>query len=233
MPGLIKAFQAKRARRGRGCPVSERDGEFAEERSRMVEIQLKERGIRDNKVLQAMRKVPRHLFVPEEMKPFAYGDEPLPIGEGQTISQPYIVAYMTEALALKGDEIVLEVGTGSGYQTAVLAEIAREIYTIELVEVLSLRAQEILQKLGYSNIQFKIGDGTLGWQEHAPFDAMMVTAAPPSVPKRLQDQLRVSGRMVIPVGSCFQELVLISREKRGFKKKKLLPVRFVPLITTH
>ncbi len=213
--------------------MSERDGEFAEERDRMVEAQLKERGVRDDKVLQAMHKVPRHLFVPEEMKPFAYGDEPLPIGEGQTISQPYIVAYMTEALELKGDEIVLEVGTGSGYQTAILAEIVREVYTIELVEVLSLRAKEILHRLGYANIHFKIGDGTLGWQEHAPFDAMMVTAAPPSVPKRLQDQLGGAGRMVIPVGSCFQELVLVKREKRGFKKKKLLPVRFVPLITTH
>ncbi len=213
--------------------MSERDGEFAEERDRMVEFQLKERGIKDERVLQAMRKIPRHLFVPEEMRPFAYGDEPLPIGEGQTISQPYIVAYMTEALELKGDEIVLEVGTGSGYQTAVLAEIVREIYTIELIEALSLKAQEILHKLGYSNVFFKIGDGTLGWQEHAPFDAMMVTAAPPSVPKGLQDQLKASGRMVIPVGSCFQELVLISREKKGFKKRKLLPVRFVPLITIH
>ncbi len=213
--------------------MSEKDDEFAEPRRNMVETQLKGRGIHDARVLEVMGKVPRHLFVPEEMKPYAYDDEPLPIGEGQTISQPYIVAYMTEALELKGQESVLEVGTGSGYQTAILAELARQVLTIELIDRLSLRAQEILHKLGYTNIRFKIGDGTLGWQEFAPYDAIMVTAAPPSIPKKLQEQLKVSGRMVIPVGSGFQDLVLVTREKEEFKKKKLLPVRFVPLISTH
>jgi len=199
----------------------------------MVDVQIQARGIKDGKVLQAMRKVPRHAFVPDELKPYAYADEPLPIGEGQTISQPYIVAYMTEALEATGGEKVLEVGTGSGYQTAVLAEIVKEVYTIEIVGTLSSRAQELLQRLGYTNIHFKIGDGTYGWQEMAPFDAIMVTAAPPRVPKRLQEQLDFSGKMIIPIGEGFQELFLITREKKGFKKKRLLPVRFVPLISTH
>lgn len=199
----------------------------------MVAIQIQARGVKDEKVLQTMRKVPRHFFVPDGLKPYAYADEPLPIGEGQTISQPYIVAYMTEALELKGEEKVLEVGTGSGYQTAILAEIVKEVYTIEIVSTLSQKAKELLQRLGYTNIQFRIGDGTFGWQENAPYDAIMVTAAPPSVPKRLQEQLRFSGRMIIPVGEGFQELVLITRGKKDFKKKRLLPVRFVPLISTH
>jgi protein-L-isoaspartate(D-aspartate) O-methyltransferase len=180
-----------------------------------------------------MGKVPRHLFVSEAMKPHAYQDEPLPIGEGQTISQPYIVAYMTEVLGLQGGEKVLEVGTGSGYQTAVLAEIAKDVYTIELVEFLSLKAQEVLGGLGYPNIQFKIGDGTMGWKDYAPFDAIVVTAAPGSVPKALRDQLKISGRMIIPVGVEFQELVLVVREPHSFKEKRLLPVRFVPLVSNH
>jgi len=199
----------------------------------MVDAQIEARGVKNEKVLAAMRKVPRHLFVPENMKLYAYQDEPLLIGEGQTISQPYIVAYMSEALQLKGHERVLEVGTGSGYQAAILAEIVKEVFSIELLESLSLHAQDVLKKLGYKNIHFKIGDGTLGWKEHAPYDAIIVTAAPTKVPKALQDQLITEGRMVIPVGAAFQELVLVTKEKRKFKKKKLLPVRFVPLITTH
>ncbi len=199
----------------------------------MVDAQIEARGVKNEKVLAAMRKVPRHLFVPENMKLYAYQDEPLLIGEGQTISQPYIVAYMSEALQLKGHERVLEVGTGSGYQAAILAEIVKEVFSVELLESLSLNAQDVLKKLGYKNIHFKVGDGTLGWKEHAPYDAIIVTAAPPKVPKALQDQLITEGRMVIPVGSAFQELVLVTKEKRKFKKKKLLPVRFVPLITTH
>lgn len=199
----------------------------------MVENQLRGRGIHDERVLEVMGKVPRHLFVPDEMIPYAYDDEPLPIGEGQTISQPYIVAYMTEVLELKGGEVVLEVGTGSGYQTAVLAELTTEVYTIELIDKLSVRAQGVLRNLGYTNIHFKVGDGTFGWPEYAPFDAIMVTAAPPSVPKKLQEQLKLSGRMIIPVGAGFQDLVLITRDKKEFKKKKLLPVRFVPLVSTH
>lgn len=199
----------------------------------MVDTQIRARGVKDEKVLAAMRKVPRHLFIPENMKLFAYQDEPLLIGEGQTISQPYIVAYMSEALQLKGHERVLEVGTGSGYQAAILAEIVKEVFSIELLESLSLHAQDVLKKLSYKNIHFRVGDGTLGWKEYAPYDGIIVTAAPTKVPKALQDQLITGGRMVIPVGAAFQELVLVTKEKRKFKKKKLLPVRFVPLITTH
>lgn len=207
--------------------------EFVEKRERMVESQIEARGVKDENVLQAMRKVPRHLFVQENMRRYAYQDEPLIIGEGQTISQPYIVAYMTEALQLKGHERVLEVGTGSGYQAAILAEIARKVFSVELLESLSTRAQDTLKKLGYTNIHFKVGDGTLGWKEHALYDAIMVTAAPAKVPKALQEQLAIGGKMIIPVGSAFQELVLVTREKKKYKRKKLLPVRFVPLISTH
>ena len=213
--------------------MSETENEFIGQRERMVDIQIQARGIRDEKVLLTMRKVPRHLFVPEDLRSYAYADEPLPIGEGQTISQPYIVAYMTEALELKGKDKVLEVGTGSGYQTAVLAEIVKDVYTIEIVGLLSLRAQDLLRRLGYTNVHFKIGDGTFGWQENIPYDAIIVTAAPASVPKKLKEQLSCGGKMIIPVGEGFQELVLVTREKRDFTTKKLLPVRFVPLISTH
>jgi len=206
---------------------------FKEKRERMVKDQIEARGVRDEKILDAMRKVPRHLFIPWNMRAYAYHDEPLPIGEGQTISQPYIVAYMSEVLRLKGNERILEVGTGSGYQAAVLAEIAKEVFTIEIVKSLSLKAKKVLDKLGYKNIYFKIGDGTLGWEEHTSYDAIIVTAAPAKVPQALREQLRISGRMIIPVGSTFQELVLVTRGKKKFKEKKLLPVRFVPLISTH
>jgi protein-L-isoaspartate(D-aspartate) O-methyltransferase len=207
--------------------------EHDKQRTRMVETQIRARGIRDEKVLRAMQKVPRHLFVPEAMKAYAYNDEPLPIGEGQTISQPYIVAYMTEALGLTGQEKVLEVGTGSGYQTAVLAEIVKEVYTLEIIEALSLGAQDILRTLGYANIAFKVGDGTFGWPDNAPYDSILVSAAPSSVPKTLPLQLKDSGKMIIPVGAEYQELVLVEREAKDFHQKKLLSVRFVPLISVH
>jgi protein-L-isoaspartate(D-aspartate) O-methyltransferase len=207
--------------------------DFKKERERMVDTQLASRGIKDRKVLDVMKKVPRHVFVPENLLSHAYNDEPLPIGEGQTISQPYIVAYMTEILALQGEERVLEIGTGSGYQTAILSEIARQVCTVELISALSLRAQEVLKKLKYTNILYKVGDGTYGWNERAPFDAIMVTAAPDKIPHSLEEQLKVGGRMIVPVGSTIQELVFITRGKTKFKRKKLLPVRFVPLVSTH
>jgi len=207
--------------------------DFAAERERMVETQIRARGVQDERVLQAMLKVPRHSFVPPNVRSYAHGDEPLPIGEGQTISQPYIVAYMTEALELCGDERVLEIGTGSGYQTAVLAELAEEVYTIEIVSSLSQQAQETLRQLGYQNVFFRVGDGSLGWREFAPYDALIVTAAPRSVPKALEEQLKISGKMIIPVGIEYQELVLVERKKKGFSRKKLLPVRFVPLVSVH
>lgn len=207
--------------------------EFQEERENMVEAQIAARGVKDKNVLKAMRKVPRHVFVPKDMKTHSYNDEPLPIGEGQTISQPYIVAFMTEILQLKEDDVVLEIGTGSGYQTAVLAEIVNEVYSIEIIKSLSTQAQVILQKLEYGNIHFKTGDGSHGWVEHAPFDKIMVTAAPSKVPEKLQNQLEVGGRMIIPVGAAFQELVLVFKGKKKSKKKSLIPVRFVPLVTGH
>jgi protein-L-isoaspartate(D-aspartate) O-methyltransferase len=207
--------------------------ELEAERREMVNSQIRARGVRDPRVLDAMERVPRHLFVPEAMRAVAYADEPLPIGEGQTISQPYIVAYMTEALSLKGGERVLEIGTGSGYQTAVLAELAREVFTIELIESLSIRAREILQTLGYGNIRFRAGDGSRGWPEEAPFDAIIVTAAAVEVPRVLEEELDRSGTMVVPVGTGYQDLWLIRRMKKGLKRERLLSVRFVPLVTSH
>jgi protein-L-isoaspartate(D-aspartate) O-methyltransferase len=196
----------------------------------MTDSQIRARGVRDPLVLAAINKVPRHLFVPEGMRGWAHADEPLPIGQGQTISQPYIVAYMTEALGLQGGERVLEVGTGSGYQTAVLAEIAREVWTIEIVESLALQARSILDSLGYANIHYRVGDGSGGWPESAPFDAVIVTAAAASIPGPLEDQLAVGGRMIIPVGTDFQELFLVHKEKTGLRRERLLAVRFVPLV---
>ena len=207
--------------------------EFQDEIERMVEAQIEARGIKDEIVLQAMRKVPRHEFVPDNMKAHAYNDEPLPIGDGQTISQPYIVAYMTEILELREDDVILEIGTGSGYQTAVLAEIVKHVYSIEILSNLSAQAKAVLKRLGYSNIWFQIGDGSQGWKEYAPFDKIMVTAAPSKVPMALQDQLEVGGRMIIPVGEAFQELVMVFMGKKKSKKKSLIPVRFVPLVTKH
>jgi len=204
---------------------------YDEERKDMVEYQIRRRGIKDNKVLEAMGKVARHLFVPEEMKDLAYQDEPLPIGKGQTISQPYIVAFMTEALKLSGNEKVLEIGTGSGYQTAILAEIAREVYTVELIPELSRRAQSVLNELGYTNIHYLIGDGSRGWPEESPYEAILVSAAPATIPEPLVDQLKVGGRMIIPVGTDFQELALVTRKKEGWDEDRLIGVRFVPLIT--
>lgn len=206
---------------------------YDEERKNMVDYQIRRRGIKDNKVLKAMAKVPRHFFVPEQMRDLAYQDEPLPIGEGQTISQPYIVGFMTEALKLSGKEKVLEIGTGSGYQTAILAEIVEEVYTVELIPELFRRAQSVLSELGYTNIRFLIGDGTRGWPDKAPYDAILVSAAPATIPASLVEQLRVRGRMIIPVGTDFQELILVTRKKDGWDEERLIGVRFVPLITVH
>ncbi len=206
------------------------ESDFARRRREMTDLQIRARGVRDPLVLAAMAKVPRHLFVPERLRDLAYADEPLPIGEGQTISQPYIVAYMTETLGLKGGERVLEVGTGSGYQTAVLAEIAAEVWTIELVEPLARRARAVLEGLGYANIRFRIGDGSAGWPEEAPFDAIMVTAAAPVMPAALEQQLGPGGRMIVPVGAGLQELVLVRRLKKGVDRQTLFGVRFVPLV---
>ena len=198
-------------------------------RERMVRRQIEARDVRDPRVLKAMRSVPRHLFVPPSLRSHAYDDTPLPIGHEQTISQPYIVAFMSEALELKPDHRVLEIGTGSGYQAAVLAELAREVYSIEIVEPLAREAEQRLKQLGYSNIKLRVGDGYRGWPEAAPFDAIMVTAAPDHVPPALIEQLAEGGRLVLPVGRFSQNLVRIRRTPEGTRRESLLPVRFVPM----
>jgi len=198
------------------------------QRTRLVEA-VKAQGVTDAKVLAALGKVPRHRFVPEAWRYLAYRDHPLPIGHNQTISQPFIVGFMTQALKLDGDEKVLEIGTGSGYQAAVLAEVAKQVYSIEIICELATSAEKLLRKLGYTNISVKCGDGYRGWPEYAPFDAIIVTAAPDHVPQPLVDQLAVGGRMIIPVGTGFQELLLIEKTPDGVKKKSVLPVAFVPM----
>ncbi len=203
--------------------------QFAELRRRMVRDQLEGRDIRDALVIRAMSKVPRHLFVPPGIINAAYDDTALPLTHGQTISQPYIVAYMTQALGLEGGEKVLEIGTGSGYQAAVLAEIAGEVYTIEILPELALHAKEVLGDLGYRNIHFRTGDGYLGWPEQAPFDAIIVTAAPDHVPQPLEDQLKRGGRMIIPVGRVEQKLLVIEKGDTGTTRRSSIPVRFVPM----
>jgi len=204
-------------------------GDFKTMREKMVETQIKARGVKDSRVLSAMLKVERHLFVPRDLETSAYADQPLPIGEGQTISQPYIVALMTELLELKGNEKVLEVGTGSGYQAAILAELAKEVYTIEIVERLATSAKNLLLTLGYQNVNVKAGDGYLGWPDVAPFDAVIVTAAPDHIPKPLLDQLKEGGRMVLPVGSYTQVLKKIVKRSGRFETTDTIPVIFVPM----
>jgi protein-L-isoaspartate(D-aspartate) O-methyltransferase len=212
------------------------DDAMTSRRLAMVAHQIEARGVRDEAVLNAMREVPRHRLVPEDVRPYAYDDTPLPIGWGQTISQPYIVALMTEVAAVKPGHRVLEVGTGSGYQAAVLAQIGAQVWTIEIIEPLAERARADLQALGYTNIQVRAGDGYLGWPEAAPFDAILVTAGATHVPQPLVEQLKPGGRMVIPVGSTLhnQSLRLLIKQEDGtVVERDLLPVRFVPLTGEH
>jgi len=199
------------------------------ERRRMVESQLQTRDISSPRVIDAMLTVPRHLFVPEARRAEAYGDFPLPIGSGQTISQPYIVAFMTQALNLEPEHRVLEIGTGSGYQAAVLSTLSAEVYTIEIVPSLAEQARETLSALGYRNVQVRTGNGYLGWPEHAPYDRIMVTAAPDEVPSALLEQLAIGGLMAIPVGTGSQELRILRRTPTGTELLDTLPVRFVPM----
>jgi protein-L-isoaspartate(D-aspartate) O-methyltransferase len=195
----------------------------------MVREQLLARDIRDPLVLAAMRKAPRHEFVPADLVESAYDDSALPLKLGQTISQPYIVAYMTQALELRGTERVLEIGTGSGYQAAVLAEIVPEVYSIEILPELQEQARATLAKLNYGNIHLRTGDGYIGWPDHAPFDRIIVTAAPEDVPQPLIDQLKEGGRMIVPLGKNIQNLVIIKKEKSGITRQTTIPVRFVPM----
>lgn len=196
----------------------------------MVEEQLISRGIKNQRVLEVFAKVQRHKFIPQDLKENAYADFPLPIGEGQTISQPYIVALMTECLDLVGNEKVLEIGTGSGYQAAVLAELAKTVYTIEIIPELADSARKTLASLDYRNVSVRTGDGYQGWPEHAPFDAIVVTAAPERVPEALVAQLAPGGKMIVPVGTIYQEMVIIEKTRGGIVERRTIPVRFVPMV---
>lgn len=207
------------------------ESEFDSLRQRMVREQIRRRGVDDPAVLGAMARVPRHLFVPDSLRADAYLDHPLPIGQGQTISQPYIVALMTELLALDSSQKVLEIGTGSGYQAAILAELVGSVYSIEIREELARRAGDLLKRLGYDNVHVKAGNGYRGWPEEAPFDAIIVTASPPEIPEALVEQLKVGGRMVVPVGAgAVQDLELLTKTENGVLAKDIIPVRFVPMI---
>jgi protein-L-isoaspartate(D-aspartate) O-methyltransferase len=213
-----------------GCGQKVPPTDFAAQRQQMVQRQLMARGINDNRLLTAMAKIPREEFVPPESRAASYEDGPLPIGYGQTISQPYIVAFMTEQLRSKMNDRVLEIGTGSGYQAAILAELVSEVYSVEIVEPLAKTAEATLQRLGYKNVHLKIGDGYKGWPEAGPFDAIIVTCAPDKVPQPLVDQLKDDGRMVIPVGDRFaQQLYLLEKKNGQLKQSATLPVRFVPM----
>ncbi|MFH1759571.1 MAG: protein-L-isoaspartate(D-aspartate) O-methyltransferase [bacterium] len=204
---------------------------FKNKRENMVKKQIQERGIKNDKVLKVIGTIPRHKFVPKKYQDQAYEDHPLSIGFGQTISQPYIVALMTEVLKLDHTKKVLEIGTGSGYQTAVLAEICSLVYSIEIVEPLAKTAQGLINELGYKNTKIKFGDGYKGWEENSPFDAIIVTCAPSHIPGPLKEQLAEGGKMVIPVGGAFtQELVLILKENGALKEKEIIPVSFVPMV---
>ena len=229
--GLLVACAGDPAgeRLGPGTAAAAQDTARSAERRHMVDRQIRGRGVRDPRVLEALAAVPRHRFVPPQLQEQAYADTPLPIGSSQTISQPYIVAYMTEALQLPPDATVLEIGTGSGYQAAVLAEVAREVYSIEIVPELAERSARLLGELGYDNVHLRLGDGYRGWPEAAPFDGIMVTAAPDHVPPALVEQLAVGARLVIPVGRRAQEMRVVTMTEDGPVSETTLPVRFVPM----
>jgi len=228
-PFVVAIFIALLACVPSGEEVQSGERAWQGERTRMVDEQLKARDIRNERVLAVMRSVPRHLFIPESARGGAYGDFPVPIGHGQTISQPYIVAFMTQALSVEPAHRVLEIGTGSGYQAAVLGELAQEVFTIEIVAPLADRARETLQRLGYRNVHVRTGNGYLGWPEHAPYDRIIVTAAPEEVPAALVEQLKIGGVMAIPVGVGDQELRVLRRLPTGMETITTLPVRFVPM----
>jgi protein-L-isoaspartate(D-aspartate) O-methyltransferase len=218
---------------GLAAPAIAPPDQWTAPREHMVRTQIEERGVRDPNVLRAMRSVPRHLFMPEAVRPLAYEDNAVPVGYGQTISQPYIVGFMTEALRPSRSDRVLEIGTGSGYQAAVLSLLARDVYSIEIVPELARSAAAILAKLGYNNVTVRLGDGYQGWPEKAPFDRIIVTAAPPEIPQALIDQLKPGGRLLAPVGDSplSQELIVVEKTRDGrITRHSVLPVRFVPMV---
>ncbi|HXX65222.1 MAG TPA: protein-L-isoaspartate(D-aspartate) O-methyltransferase [Bacteroidota bacterium] len=208
--------------------------DYEKERTRMVDEQIVARGVTDPRVLEAMRKVPRHEFLPEAIRGMAYQDSALPLGEGQTMSQPYMVALMTELLELRGAERILEIGTGSGYQAAVLAELCEKVYSVERIKILADRARATLDRLGYQSVAIKVYDGTYGWKDMAPFDAIIVTAGSPDVPGPLVEQLKIGGRMVIPVGERYGQVLLkVVKTPEGSVTQRHIPCAFVPLIGNH
>jgi len=208
--------------------------DYKQERSRMVDEQIAGRGVKDERVLAVMRKIPRHEFLPEGIRGMAYNDSALPLGEGQTMSQPYMVALMTELLGLKGAERVLEIGTGSGYQAAVLAELCQKVYTVERIKTIADKARATLDRLGYKSVAIKIYDGTYGWKEMAPYDAIIVTAGSPDIPAPLVEQLKEGGRLVIPVGDRYgQQLITVVKTAEGMITERSIPCVFVPLIGNH
>ncbi len=212
------------------CSPQAEDKQWEKDAELMVQQQLKARGIDESRVLEAMRSVPRHEFVPDTHRPLAYSDRALPIGHGQTISQPYIVALMTELAQVKDQDRVLEVGTGSGYHAAVLAQLGQEVYSVEIIEELADSARQRLQRMGYANVRVRAGDGFQGWPEFAPFDAIVVTCAPPEVPEPLQEQLAPGGNLVVPVGEDWQELKVLSKKEDGtWEEESVIRVRFVPM----
>jgi protein-L-isoaspartate(D-aspartate) O-methyltransferase len=210
-------------------PVRAGDNNLEALRHAMVQQQVKQRGITKPEVLAAMEQVPRHLFVPDSLRADAYSDRPLVLGPGRSVYQPYVVALMTSLLELKKGDRVLEIGTGSGYHAAVLSRIAREVYSVEIVETVASQASKRLTVLGYHNVAIRVGDGYRGWPEHAPFDAILLSAGTPHVPKLLIDQLRVGGKMVVPVGGFFQDLLVITKAKDGIEKRTVIPVRLSPM----
>ena len=222
--GMIFLFSCS----GQSETDSSKEEQYAARRNTMVDMQLARRDVTDRDVLDAMRTVPRHLFVPEKYREEAYRDHPVPIGEGQTISQPYIVGIMTQLLEINSTSKVLEIGTGSGYQAAVLAEICDSVFSIEIIEPLAERAQFLLDSAGYK-VDVRFGDGYKGWEEHAPYDGIVVTAAAPKVPQPLIEQLKIGGRLVIPVGDFSQDLMVIAKTEDGIVKRNVFPVRFVPM----
>jgi protein-L-isoaspartate(D-aspartate) O-methyltransferase len=226
---LLAALNLACAACGADAPATAAGWSADEQRAHMVTTQLVPRGIIDPRVLEAMRAVPRHLFVPEAQRAGAYEDRALPVGEDQTISQPYIVALMTQLARVEPGAAVLEVGTGSGYQAAILAQMRARVYTIEIIPTLARRARTALEAAGYRDIQYRIGDGYRGWPEAAPFSAILVTAAPDHVPQPLVDQLAIGGRLVIPVGAGSQKLLVITRTGAGAHREESIPVRFVPM----
>lgn len=227
----IRSLGFKGIGRGtQGQNLAPSEAKFQSQRQQMVKEQLEARGIREPRILKAMLTVPRHLFVEPNLAHLAYEDYPLPITNNQTISQPYIVAYMTELATISPDAKVLEIGTGSGYQAAILGLLAKKVYSLEFFPELAQKAHHLLQELGYNNVHVKVGDGSQGWAEHAPYNAILVTAAPEHIPQSLIDQLAINGKMLIPVGNSSQYLVLLIKNEYGIVENKMLPVRFVPLL---